>query len=455
MADRLNFTNRAIEAIQPPVDADRLEFKDTEVPGLYLRVSSNGVKSFSYVGRAKGAGRPERATLGRYPAVKAEEARRMAKVIMGQLAAGTHSVAKANRDRLGELTLDALWTKYEPRLTGAAKISAESLWRLYVSPSFGKRRLSEITPVALERWHKAMPAEIVAAHQAEQAEREKKRRADLAARAEARALRRRGPEPKLKPVSSRRTVTGHRTANQALDLIRAMYAWASRPATRIYDGSNPAASLERFKETARRRFLQPDELRPFFQALAEEPNESMRDLFLVALLTGARRNNVVAMRWSSLTLHRAEWLLEGKETKNGEPQTVTLTPEVVAILERRKQTAASVFVFPSEDSKSGHIVEPKSAWRRILARAGISDLRIHDLRRTLGSWQLRTGASLALIGKSLNHLSQDATAVYAQLDLDPIRQSVERATSAMFEAAGIKLPAEVIPLNRKAKTASR
>ena len=68
----------------------------------------------------------------------------------------------------------------------------------------------------------------------------------------------------------------------------------------------------------------------------------------------------------------------------------------------------------------------------------MTDLRIHDLRRTLGSWQAKTGASLAIIGKSLNHKTHQATAIYARLDLDPVRQSVNTATAAMLEAAGLK-----------------
>ncbi len=70
----------------------------------------------------------------------------------------------------------------------------------------------------------------------------------------------------------------------------------------------------------------------------------------------------------------------------------------------------------------------------------------HDPSRTPGSWQLRTGASLAIIGKSLNHKSQQATAIHARLDLDPVRQSVNTATAAMFEAAGLKDTAEAPPL---------
>lgn len=79
--------------------------------------------------------------------------------------------------------------------------------------------------------------------------------------------------------------------------------------------------------------------------------------------------------------------------------------------------------------------------RRVARQAGINidDVRIHDLRRILGSWQAKTGASMAIIGKSLNHKSQQTTAIYAWLDLDPVRQSVNTATAAMLDAAGVKM----------------
>jgi integrase len=71
------------------------------------------------------------------------------------------------------------------------------------------------------------------------------------------------------------------------------------------------------------------------------------------------------------------------------------------------------------------------------------DLRIHDLRRTLGSWQAKTGASLAIIGKSLNHKNVATTAIYARLDLDPVRASVNTATAAIMQAAGVQPPAQL------------
>jgi len=102
------------------------------------------------------------------------------------------------------------------------------------------------------------------------------------------------------------------------------------------------------------------------------------------------------------------------------------------ILQQRFKLKESDWVFPSATSKSGHLEEPKSAWKRILKKAELHDLRLHDLRRTLGSWQAATGANSYVIGKSLGHKTQQATAIYARLNIDLVRASVEKATSAMM-----------------------
>lgn len=205
--------------------------------------------------------------------------------------------------------------------------------------------------------------------------------------------------------------------------------------------------IEKFKLQARERFIQGDELPRFFEAVGGELNESMRDYFLLSLLTGARQANVLSMKWRDINFDRAEWRIE--ETKNGTPQTVTLSPEAMEILQNRKPVDPVAFVFPSEKlSATGHIQNPKKAWARVLTRAGLTNLRIHDLRRTLGSWQAKTGASLAIIGKSLNHKNTNTTAIYARLDLDPVRDSVNTATSAMMAAAGLNKTANIIQLKK-------
>ena len=114
-----------------------------------------------------------------------------------------------------------------------------------------------------------------------------------------------------------------------------------------------------------------------------------------------------------------------------------LSSVVVEVLKERRERSASEWVFASH-SRTGHLVEPKTAWRRLLDRAGLSDLRPHDLRRTLGSFQAAAGASLPVIGKALGHKSQGATAVYARLDLDPVRTAVDAATALILAAAAKK-----------------
>ena len=115
------------------------------------------------------------------------------------------------------------------------------------------------------------------------------------------------------------------------------------------------------------------------------------------------------------------------ETKSGEPVTLALPPAAMTILQTRKVDSSSEWVFPGKGATE-HLMEPKTAWKRIIARAGIKDLRIHDLRRTLGSWQAAAGSSLPIIGKSLGHKSLGATQIYARLNLDPVRASVNKAT---------------------------
>ena len=222
-----------------------------------------------------------------------------------------------------------------------------------------------------------------------------------------------------------------------------MFGYATEK--KLFKGTNPAQGIKKFYENTRDRFLQSDELPAFFKSLAEEQNDTLRDYFLISLLTGARRSNVQEMQWSQIHLERGEWRIP--ITKNGDSQTVTLTHEVVEIL-RARQGTNTTWVFPGT-GVTGHLVEPKKSWKRVLERAGIANLRIHDLRRTLGSWQAKTGASLVIVGKSLNHKSPSTTAIYARLDLDPVRESVDRATGAMLVAAGLKKSADVVSFKQK------
>jgi len=120
-----------------------------------------------------------------------------------------------------------------------------------------------------------------------------------------------------------------------------------------------------------------------------------------------------------------------------------------------QERLAAQFVFPSPKSKTGHLVNPNRSWKSLKISAKLKDMRLHDLRRTMGSWQAKTGASLLVIGKSLNHKDPKATAIYARLDMEPVRDSMTTAASAIFEAGGVKPKGEVVNLPSQPKVRAK
>lgn len=382
--NKINFTKAALETLPTPATGKRAYYYDTKMRGLGIGITSSGTKSFVVYRWVEG--KPERVTLGRFPDLSIEQARRKASEVNAVIAKGENPNDKRRADR-AEITFGELFTEYLDRhakLHKKAWKEDDAQYKRYLTP-WAKRKISGIKKTDIQKLHHDTGRE-----------------------------------------------KGVYAANRLIALLSGLFNKATEFG--LWDKPNPALGIKKFREQSRDRFLQADELPRFFKALAEEPNDTIRDYFILALLTGARRSNVQGMKWEELDLTRGEWRIP--ITKNGTPQTVALAEEAVIILQRRKAVATTQYVFPST-GRAGHLVEPKKGWQRILERAELSNLRIHDLRRTLGSWQARTGASLAIIGKSLNHKSPQATAIYARLDLDPVRASVEKAAKAMFSAAGI------------------
>ncbi len=406
-ASRFQFSKERLLALPSPAAGTRATYHDAKTPGLQLRVTPAGVKTFSMYRRTKGGG-PERVTLGRFPAMTVEQARKAASTVNSEIEHGANP-AEVKRALKAEPTLTELFTEYGTR-HGVRKLSwrdDEQRFRDYLQKPLGDRKLTTITRQAIIR-----------------------------------------------------VLSDAEAAGKAAATVRQIRALASGIFGKAiewgYLEANPAQGVKVAGRVVKRdRFLQADELPRFFQSVAEEQNETLRDYILLALLTGARRANLLAMRWSEINLADCVWRIP--DTKNGTPQNVTLSPEAVTILQARQEVAmpGAVFVFPGTGA-SGHIEEPKKAVIRIMARAGIpygrtdpDGVTLHDLRRTLGSWQAKTGASMAIIGKSLNHKSQQATAIYARLDLDPVRAAVNTATAAMMEAGRMKEAAEVVQLPKR------
>ena len=221
------------------------------------------------------------------------------------------------------------------------------------------------------------------------------------------------------------------SAVRALAVLSSMINWGRRRGL-VALTSNPCSAVEKVKLKSRRRFLRPDELEAFKKSLARE-HQDWQDFFWLCLLTGARRGNVQSMEWSEVDLALAVWTIPPEKHKNDEEHLVALTDPALAICVRRRMrsSADAQYVFPSR-SKTGHLVEVKRAWRRIVKRAGIQDLRPHDLRRTLGSYLAIGGESAYMIGQVLGHIDPRSTAVYARLYLEPTRKAMAKAQAQLF-----------------------
>ena len=430
---KLRLTDAICRSATCPPGAGRVTLADAKMAGLILRATENGAKSF-YSYRWTN-GQPVRVKLGDVGAITLDQARDLANGINIKIASGIDPRAE-RQEAKAELTLGELFNRW---LETYAKLHRRS-WR------DDQARYN----TTLARWNNRRLSSI--------------RRADAAA-LHARLGTKRietipavtGPDgQELKPARKVES-GGPYTANRTLELLRVLFNYARQDG---FKGDNPAVGVKSFREESRERFLAADELPRFFEALdgmvkdAEKELASaraakhngktraatrllaertdFRDFVILALLTGARRRNVGAMTWLDVNLDRAIWRIPS--TKSGDPVTVTISAEAFDILQRRRNGASTQWVFPSSRSASGHYEEPRKAWRTLLHKAGLSDLHLHDLRRTLGSWQAAGGSSLAIIGKSLGHRAgSQATAVYARLELDPVRQSVEKATSAMMQ----------------------
>jgi integrase len=217
-------------------------------------------------------------------------------------------------------------------------------------------------------------------------------------------------------------------ANRVLALLSTMFSKA------IIWGylktENPCRGVKKFREVSRDRFLSGEELARFFEALDLTESPAFRDFILLALFTGARKSNVLSMRWRDIDFELNVWKIPGELSKNGDPMQIPLNRDVLNILRRRRAETVSIFVFPGPGAK-GHYMEPKRAWGTLLKRAKLEDLRIHDLRRSMGSWMTIGGTSLTIVGKALGHKTSRATSIYARLNLDPVRAAMGQAIEAM------------------------
>jgi integrase len=385
--DKLKLTKRSIDAIPSPTGAERVVIHDTEVKGFSIRIS-RGARTF-YLYRWA-SGRPQRFRLGTYPELAPEAARRLAEKMNGEVAQGADIAAERRKSRqpnrtdptLGEVFDHTLENHWKPRARTWKE--QQRIFDTYTPAAWKNRPVSTLSKLEVLEVHTRLGKK-----------------------------------------------NGSFTANRWRGVLHRLFEVASDDFD--FAGGNPVRRVRAFAEEERERFLSPEELPRLFDAIDAAEDVRIADYLRLALLTGARKTALLRMRFADADLTRAVWTIPPTDSKNGKPIHVPLVAEAVEVIRSRLFAASGrEYVFPGRHG-IGHLTDPTRPLAKVFKAAGFTDVRLHDLRRTFGSWQAANGSSELLIGKSLGHRHSRSTQVYARLTLDPVRESVERATSAMTE----------------------
>ena len=376
---------------------------DSLIIGLGLRIYPNGRKSFVLSYRCNG--RKRLMSLGAYGVITLDEARNLARKALVDVADGHDPLDQRELAIQGESVADlchAFLERYSKIHKRSWKDDASRI-RLYINPAWGTLRASSLKRSDVARLHRKLGEKH--------------------------------------PYG----------ANRLLELISKMYELARVWGVVEEDYTNPGRGIPKFREEKRDRWVTPDELPRLAKAIDEESNRPARAALWLYLLTGLRKSELLKLKWSDIDQRRQEIRLG--RTKSGRTHYVPLSNEAKEILQSLPRDQDNPYVF--QGTKPGHhLVNIDKPWRRVRSAAGIEDVRLHDLRRTMGSWLAQAGNSLHLIGRVLNHSTPSTTQVYARFGNDHVRAAMESYGQQLMGAAERRPRAPVIPYTEKLDYAS-
>ncbi len=384
---KLTFTNESILALSNTTPR-RFLVHDTECRGFCVDLSPAGTKTFYFYGRV--GGQPRKIRIGKYPELAVECAREMARGIRQDIADG---VADPKPRRPEGLTLTEAFADYMLLYSREHKRT----WKR--DEDVFAKYLGRLANVPLGRVTRAQVSELVS---------------DLV----------------KGKVRTQRGKGSKSTAHKARSLLSSIFTFSMRQG---WCDSNPVELTFRPSYQKRERYLTHAEVARFLAALNELPNETTKDFILVLLLTGARRGNVASMEKSELTLTPGAefWVIPTSKFKGKRPHVIPLVTRAVEIL-RRRAAETDRFIFPGR-GKSGHLAWPQASIELLRKAAGIEDVRLHDLRRTVGAWQNAAGVPLRVIQETLGHSDISVTAsIYTPTEKSAVRHALQEYSEKLF-----------------------
>jgi integrase len=405
---RLNKTT--IDKLPLPEKGYTLHWDD-KFPGFGIRITSTGVKSFVLQKRING--KDTRLTIGRYGQLTAEEARKQAEKLGGDIAKGGDPVAEKRRKQLQQKTVQQVFDDYlatrkdlKPRTVSDMKEAFAQ-----VIPDWLGMPIGKITPAMIEKRHRT------------HGETRSKARANLAMR-----------------------------------YLQVLFNYAM---AKYQDGDdkplidrNPVRKLSEikawFKIDRRKTVIKKAELGAWVNAIRDLPHVTMRDYFMFTLLTGARKEEGRKLRWAHVDF--AERALTIVDPKNGCDHALPLSDYLLEMLTTRKRVSVSDFVFADEQ---GRVVSNfRYAQAAVEKACGVS-FCLHDLRRTFASLAESLDLSAYAVKRLLNHADgNDVTAGYLPetFNTERLREPMQRITDFVLKSAGLKETAAIINLNEKRRS---
>lgn len=407
-SSRAKIIKTLVDRTAPPAAGSTIVW-DTLIPGFGLRVRASGSKSYVYKYRI--GVRQRWLDLGRHGVeLTTEEARAKALAAASQVNTG-EDPQLAKEERRKAMFVDELARLYlvegrasKPDKRQSSWATDESRLRRHILPLIGKMRVLDLTRRDVER----MQGKITAGGTS----------ADEKTRGRGRAIVRGGPL----------------VAAGCVTTLSAMLNWAK---ARQLIPENPALGVKKAQPTKRERFLSTKEARNLLATLdrlteAAAIPKSHGAILRLLIFTGARKSEILGLRWNEVDFERRQIRLPRLRSKAGE-RTITLNAPAISELARMPQVSA--FVFPNLKGGDGHTIGLHKTWRTVREAATLPDVRIHDLRHSFASFAADDGESLQVIGKALGHRQAQTTERYAHLTDDPVRRAVERVGQRLASKA--------------------
>lgn len=384
-------TKKLVDQVQPG-ERDILVF-DTVLKGFVLKVTPKGAKTYLVRYRMGGRSTPLRSvTIGKHGSPwTPDKAREEAEKVLAKVHGGTDPVAERKAQLAKAFTMADLADRYLlQHVEMKNKPSTQKVFRHIVEstirPQLGSRTVESIT------------------------------RGDVAA-------------------LHHRLRETPRHANHVLAVLSKMFSlaevWGFRP-----DSSNPCRLIERYKEKARERFLSDAEAVELGKALAameelREIPDSVAAAIRLLLLTGCRMGEVLALRWGDVDLDAG--MLRIRDAKAG-ARTHTIGALAVAYLSELPRASEWVIPAVRDSRKPLPAGTLEHCWQRIRSKAGLDDVRIHDLRHTVGTYAGQTNANAFMVRDKLGQKTLAMTGRYVNRDADPLRELSDKVEGRIMAA---------------------